>query len=231
MFTQLPLLPASILLLSWSAFLQVVHGADVSTVLVTATGPAGPAATSSQYTSDSEFQSSLLTAHNFFRDEHNASALAWNDTSAKYAVDWAQGCEFKHSGGPTGENLAAGYRNATAAVDAWANERVGYDFGKAQFSTETGHFTQVVWKATTSVGCGRIDCDGENGTPGWYVVCEYYPPGNVIGSFAVNVQSQVKGKNTDTVESGIGGAGALRIPWIESVAVLCGAVGVAVILW
>jgi hypothetical protein len=81
------------------------------------------------------------------------------------------------------------------------------------------------------VGCGRVDCEGQNGTPGWYVVCEYYPPGNVVGAFAANVQAQIKGKNTDTVESGIGGASALRVPWRESIAVLGGAVGVAIVLW
>jgi uncharacterized protein YkwD len=53
--------------------------------------------TSSQYISDSDFQSALIAAHNFFRDEHNASALSWNDTSAKYAANWAKPCIFKHS--------------------------------------------------------------------------------------------------------------------------------------
>lgn len=49
------------------------------------------------------------------------------------------------------------------------------------------------------MGCGRKECDGKGGTPGWYVVCEYYPPGNVIGFFKENVQSQVTGlKNGDS---------------------------------
>jgi hypothetical protein len=47
-------------------------------------------------------------------------------------------------GGPSGENLAAGYANATAAVNAWGHERVDYDFKKGEFSHETGHFTQMV---------------------------------------------------------------------------------------
>lgn len=62
-------------------------------------------------------------------------------------------------------------------------------------------------------------------------MCEYYPPGNVIGEFAQNVQAQIKGKPTDTVESGVGGAGSLRIPWRESLAVLVGAIAVAFALW
>jgi hypothetical protein len=40
------------------------------------------------------------------------------------------------------------------------------------------------------------------------VVCEYYPPGNVIGAFDGNVQSQVNGSAGDTVESGLGNSAA-----------------------
>jgi uncharacterized protein YkwD len=89
---QFQLLPASLALLSIPTLLV---SADVSTV--TQTASASPTPTSSQYTSDSDFQNALITAHNFFRDEHNASALTWNDTSAKYAANYAKACAFKHS--------------------------------------------------------------------------------------------------------------------------------------
>jgi hypothetical protein len=111
-------------------------------------------------------------------------------------------------GGPTGENLAAGYANASASIDAWGLERESYNFNSPGFSEQTGHFTQLVWKSTTSVGCGRVDCNGSGGTPGWYVVCEYWPAGNIIlnggdSLFMDNVGKLVKGKLTDTVESGV----------------------------
>jgi len=107
----------------------------------------------------------MLYAHNFYRAAHNASDLAWNETLAKAATKWSDNCEFEHSRGPTGENLAMGYTNATANVDAWALERKDYKFGNnpTGFKSETGHFTQVVWRNTTSVGCGRKDCKGKNG--------------------------------------------------------------------
>jgi uncharacterized protein YkwD len=76
-------------------FFSPLTTADVSTVTQTAVST--PAATSSQYTSDSDFQSALLTAHNFFRDEHNATALTWNDTSANYGANYAKACAFQHS--------------------------------------------------------------------------------------------------------------------------------------
>ena len=37
--------------------------------------------------------------------------------------------------------------------------------------------------------CGGVDCDGVSGgnATGWYLVCEYYPPGNVEGQYAQEV--------------------------------------------
>lgn len=42
----------------------------------------------------------------------------------------------------------------------------------------TGHFTQLVWVASTSVGCAFIECNTRD-TPGMYLMCEYNPTGNV----------------------------------------------------
>ncbi|KFY36419.1 hypothetical protein V495_07923 [Pseudogymnoascus sp. VKM F-4514 (FW-929)] len=200
--------------------------ADAVTVTVhtTASAAASPTPPSTQYTSSRSFQRAIIDTHNFYRKEHNASALAWNKTSAAYAANWAGACNFKHSGGPTGENLAAGYPNATASIDAWGTERDEYDFKKGEFSHETGHFTQVVWKDTTTVGCGRTKCDGRGGSPGWYVVCEYYPPGNVIGAFVENVQEQVEGVKNGNSEGVVGAASGVA-KWHTWSALLVGLVG------
>ncbi|KAF2684655.1 PR-1-like protein [Lentithecium fluviatile CBS 122367] len=148
---------------------------------------------STEYTKDDEFKDAVMNVSNTYRKQHNATALAWNGSLAEGAAEWSERCVFEHSGGPTGENLSSGYRNASASIIAWGHERVDYDFKKGGFSKETGHFTQLVWKATTSFGCGRTECNGEGGkeAPGWFVVCNYYPPGNVIGAFTENVQGQV----------------------------------------
>lgn len=42
-----------------------------------------------------------------------------------------------------------------------------------------GHFTQVVWRDTTKVGCATVDCRG-SALRMWYTVCNYYPPGKLF---------------------------------------------------
>ncbi|KAF2033908.1 PR-1-like protein, partial [Setomelanomma holmii] len=144
-----------------------------------------------QYTDDELFREVVLNVTNTFRRQHNATSLAWNDTLANAAKDWSDECGFEHSGGPYGENLASGYNNATSAVLGWGMERERYSFQGGEFSTTTGHFTQLVWKATTNVGCARADCNDRGSAPGWFVVCEYWPGGNVVGNFTENVQAEV----------------------------------------
>lgn len=44
-------------------------------------------------------------------------------------------------------------------MEAWGNERDMYNFDKPTGFTEaTGHFTQLVWRTTTEVGCAAINC-------------------------------------------------------------------------
>lgn len=68
-----------------------------------------------------------------------------------------------------------------------AQEAQDYNYSRPGFSEQTGHFTQLVWKDTTTVGCGRRLC----GTRGWYLVCEYWPRGNVVGEFSDEVDPPV----------------------------------------
>ena len=64
----------------------------------------------------------------------------------------------------------------------WYDEIKQYRFPDGGFSMQTGHFTQVVWRGTTQVGCGHSQC---NGNDIW--VCEYDPPGNWEGQYRENV--------------------------------------------
>lgn len=65
----------------------------------------------------------------------------------------------------------------------WYDEIEFYDYSNpgqryANTTEAIGHFTQVVWKASTDVGCGLAI------GPDFYVygVCNYSPPGNYIGA-------------------------------------------------
>ncbi|KAH7915360.1 PR-1-like protein [Hygrophoropsis aurantiaca] len=145
----------------------------------------------SALTSTTDIQD-YLDDHNNERSQYGAAALVWNDTLASAAQSWADGCVFEHSGGtlgPYGENLAAGTGTYTIAdaIGDWNAESSQYDPSNPQAS----HWTQVVWKSTTDLGCAVQSCSGifaASYGPAEYYVCEYYPAGNVIGEFAENVE-------------------------------------------
>jgi uncharacterized protein YkwD len=125
----------------------------------------------------------LLAAHNAYRANHCVPALSWSAEVAASAQQWADGCSMSHSGGGNGENIAMGTDvSAQAAVDMWYGEAGAYDFSAPGFSGSTGHFTQVIWKGTTQLGCGVATCQGQT-----FWVCQYSPPGNYDGEFPANV--------------------------------------------
>ncbi|GJJ74800.1 hypothetical protein EMPS_07158 [Entomortierella parvispora] len=122
-------------------------------------------------------EQSILDTHNKFRALHQAPPLTWNAKLAAFGNNHLKACEFKHSGGPYGENLAAGYKDYKTAITAWYNEVKSYNYNRPGFSGATGHFTQVVWKATTQVGCAKRFCQNSNWT---IYICEYSAPGNIV---------------------------------------------------
>jgi uncharacterized protein YkwD len=132
----------------------------------------------------------LVDAHNRVRAKHCAGPLTWSSKLAQVAQRWAstlrdKGCKFGHSGGSYGENLAAGSAgllDPEAVVKMWYDEVAQYKFPDGGFSMQTGHFTQVVWRGTTQVGCGKTQCRGMD-----IWVCEYDPAGNWEGQYRENV--------------------------------------------
>jgi hypothetical protein len=90
-----------------------------------------------------------------------------------------------------GENLSFGWptRSGKEAVDGWYCEINVYDFnnpavtGGVIFGCDnnpdkvTGHFTQVIWRDSTRLGCAQKTCS-LGGNMGTLWACEYDPPGN-----------------------------------------------------
>ncbi|CAI8618034.1 unnamed protein product [Vicia faba] len=93
-------------------------------------------------------------------------------------------CEFEHSGGPYGENLAGSSDPEMTAIDAvnlWVDEKKNYNHETNSCENdECLHYTQVIWHATSHVGCARVNCKS-----GWtFITCNYDPPGNFEGDNA-----------------------------------------------
>ena len=148
-----------------------------------------------------EYKQAILSAHNKVRSAVGVPALRWNSQAADLALDWAYGCNWGHSDRSNwGENIAyssAYYRSnqknpnrvvtdkemleaITGDIRRWADEKKNYSYSSNSCRGVCGHYTQIVWKKTTSVGCGVVQCD--NLSPGWsnlYLVCNYSPQGNM----------------------------------------------------
>lgn len=141
--------------------------------------------------------SDMLKAHNERRARHCVPPLAWSAELAQAAQAYAEKCILGQHGS-AGENMAnwVTIKNGGPVLPArsdrqifeevWYCEINNYDFNAPRIvggfkrncdPPVNGHFTQVVWKGTQQIGCGRATCtiNGQQGT-NW--VCRYEPAGN-----------------------------------------------------
>ena len=121
--------------------------------------------------------------------------LEWSASAAAVAQAWAASCAWSHNPGrgsdgvARGENIAAstGGLGAAAAVEMWAGEwrHYAYRSDTCAAGEQCGHYTQLVWRGTTRVGCATARCTTGSpftGSSSWtFVVCDYEPPGNFRG--------------------------------------------------
>ncbi|XP_008275225.1 golgi-associated plant pathogenesis-related protein 1 [Stegastes partitus] len=148
---------------------------------------------------DANFQNEFLGTHNKYRAQHNAPLLTLNSELTATAQKWADQLLAKkslgHSDTQDGENVfymsSSQPIKATGkeAVDSWYSEIKDYNWSKPGFQSNTGHFTQVVWKESSELGVG-VATDGNL----LFVVGQYRPAGNISneGYFEKNVQEKVK---------------------------------------
>ncbi len=146
--------------------------------------------------------SDMLQLHNYYRARHSAPPLTisqrLNHIAQKYADHLAATRKFEHSGNKLenesiGENLYMQWISrgkvpvsAREAAKSWYDEIEYYSFKHPQYSEETGHFTQMIWKSSQRLGVGvALSADGRE----VYMVTNYYPAGNIInyGYFDKNV--------------------------------------------
>lgn len=131
----------------------------------------------------------MVAAHNAVRAEVGVGPVEWDRAVAAYAQGYvatlAASCSLSHSSSQYGENLAAwsGVRPVSQAVTQWASEKALYHGGGGPFESGdgAGHYTQVVWRASTRIGCGRTICKN-GGFEMTLISCNYSPVGNMMGA-------------------------------------------------
>lgn len=133
----------------------------------------------------------IVERHNYWRNKLDIPPLVWSDKLAAYAKTWAyelkqRGCKMQHRpqkgkwAQKYGENIywSKGMQpSPTHVVDSWASERRYFNFETKKWNMKCGHYSQVIWKNTTEVGCAKVQCG--SGEEIW--VCNYNPAGNYLG--------------------------------------------------
>ncbi|XP_006860637.1 PREDICTED: peptidase inhibitor 16 [Chrysochloris asiatica] len=138
----------------------------------------------------------IVDAHNSYRAQTNPPAanmlkMMWDEDLAVFAKAYAEHCVWAHNPnrGWRGENLFAitgDSMDVQMAVAEWHRESDYYNFttGACQSGQMCGHYTQVVWAKTDRVGCDSHLCpklQNVEDSNVHFLVCNYVPPGNVIG--------------------------------------------------
>ncbi|TYZ63182.1 hypothetical protein PybrP1_002765 [[Pythium] brassicae (nom. inval.)] len=127
-----------------------------------------------------------LAAHNKLRAEVGVPPLTWDPALATKGATWAQHMEdlnfFDHrTPGKSDDqmnNLYSG-TDCLGAVEAFGGEKFKLPTDRIvreESYMEYGHYTMVVWRTTTRLGCGRGKTQN--------LACYYEQPGNVIGQAA-----------------------------------------------
>jgi len=129
--------------------------------------------------------------------------LVWDDELAAVAQRWADQCKSGHDRRRSvdrfnvGQNVASTWTfnrpsplgdvpEFEAQIQNWFNEVTTVGFSSREikpfrFNYRAGHYSQMAWSTTTSVGCGYTYFqDPQKGYTKLYV-CNYGPGGNIIG--------------------------------------------------
>ena len=140
-----------------------------------------------------DFVRRVLAVHNATRAALHLPPLTWSEKLAADALPWANHLvrigDLVHANDAVaqteGENLwmgTEGHWTLEEMIQDWADEKKLYRYGVFPKGSTTGnwedigHYTQMVWRDTTEVGCAEVTGRGYD-----YLVCRYAPPGNYEG--------------------------------------------------
>jgi len=143
---------------------------------------------------DAQLQRVMLRTHNDARRAVGVGPLVWDNGleahAEAYAQKLARSGKFKHDkqkgiSPRQGENLWMGTRGAFTYREmsgSWIDEKRDYKRGIFPDNANTGkwsdvgHYTQIIWRGTTHVGCAVASNERSD-----YLVCRYTPAGNIVG--------------------------------------------------
>ncbi len=135
-----------------------------------------------------------VEAHNRLRGEVGVNQeLTWSsalaDAAKVYADKLANSGRWEHDidnhKNGYGENLYTSTEKVTLedATIAWGDEKQYYHYSdnSCDSGEQCGHYTQIVWKNTSKVGCATSQYKTGQYKFWYVVVCKYQTPGNYIG--------------------------------------------------
>ncbi|MGV8929649.1 MAG: CAP domain-containing protein [Brevundimonas sp.] len=145
-------------------------------------------------TPSDQIEARLLAAHNAERAKAGTPPLVWDDQLEAEAQVWATALiardAFEHDPAQHGhgENLWSGWSPSGRVytpedmLGDWIAEKADYRHDAFPQVSRTGnwadvsHYTQVIWRTTTHVGCA-LAARGDRTV----LACRYAPPGNIDG--------------------------------------------------
>lgn len=140
-------------------------------------------------------RTAMMAGHNEARRQYGVAPLAWDEGLAgdarAYAEILARAYRFEHDpqrgrNPKQGENLWMGTRTAYSyaeMIGQLVGERRHYRPGRFPEVSRTGdwsqvgHYTQIIWPTSQRVGCATASNRTRD-----YLVCRYWPAGNVVGT-------------------------------------------------
>lgn len=162
--------------------------------------------------SAAELEAQMLRVHNEARAKVGVEPLRWDATLATQALAYAETLvRTKDSAlihatdlNGIGENLSGGKGgpkfSAVRLANAWVREGHWYKPGvapndKCTNAAVVGHYTQVVWRNTTRVGCGYAAIGNSR-----LLACRYGPGGNVGGERAYPAGAPSTWQNLNAIQ-------------------------------
>ncbi|KAJ5677145.1 uncharacterized protein N7477_002778 [Penicillium maclennaniae] len=175
---------------AWTSTIEPESTASATSTLATSTSSVAAATA----TAANAYQQAVLYNHNIHRSNHSAPSVDWSADLENSARALAAKCVYEHDtsidGGGYGQNIGYGVGADQVGVmltNLMYNDEIDYfptpygesDPSMADFE-KWGHFSQIVWKGTTHVGCATVQLSPLHRL-------QLLSPGNYAGEYGDNV--------------------------------------------